>query len=75
VELGIERYLRDAKAGRIMGPTNEVLRQFVGKSVRPGFESLDDWNQSVNACVLHNEIRTLDWDGKRALAAKLLEKA
>ena len=29
--LGIERYLRDGKAGWVMGPTNEVLRQFVGK--------------------------------------------
>ena len=35
--LGIERYLRDGKAGWVMGPTNEVLRQFVGKSALLGF--------------------------------------
>ena len=46
--LGIERYLRDGKAGWVMGPTNEVLRQFVGKSALLGFSVLDYWNQSVN---------------------------
>ena len=74
-ELGIERYLRDGKAGWVMGPTNEVLRQFVGKSVLLGFESLDYWNQSVNERVLHNEIKKLDRDAKRALAEKLLDEA
>ncbi|MCY7275646.1 MAG: acyl-CoA/acyl-ACP dehydrogenase, partial [Phormidesmis sp. CAN_BIN44] len=28
-DMEIERYLRDGKAGWVMGPTNEVLRQFV----------------------------------------------
>jgi len=32
-DMELERYLRDAKAGWVMGPTNEVLRQFVGKAV------------------------------------------
>jgi alkylation response protein AidB-like acyl-CoA dehydrogenase len=31
-DMELERYLRDAKAGWVMGPTNEVLRQFVGRS-------------------------------------------
>jgi len=31
-DMEIERYLRDGKAGWVMGPTNEILRQFVGKS-------------------------------------------
>ena len=35
--LGIERYLRDGKAGWVMGPTNEVLRQFIGKAALLGF--------------------------------------
>ena len=35
--LGIERYLRDGKAGWVMGPTNEVLRQFIGKASLLGF--------------------------------------
>nr|XP_027222737.1 plasma membrane-associated coenzyme Q6 reductase PGA3-like [Penaeus vannamei] len=31
-ELGLERLLRDGKSGWVMGPTNEVIRQLVGKS-------------------------------------------
>jgi alkylation response protein AidB-like acyl-CoA dehydrogenase len=74
-ELGIERYLRDGKAGWVMGPTNEVLRQFVGKAVLLGFDSLDYWNQSVNERVLQNEIKKLDSSAKRDLAAQLLSQA
>ena len=74
-QLGIERYLRDAKAGWVMGPTNEVLRQFVGKAVLLGFDSLDYWNQSVNERVLQNEIKKLDADAKRALGEQLLAQA
>jgi hypothetical protein len=70
--LQIERYLRDGKAGWVMGPTNEVLRQFVGKAALLGFESLDYWNQSVNERVLGNELKKLDDEGKRKLAEKLL---
>ncbi|PYV90516.1 MAG: acyl-CoA dehydrogenase [Acidobacteria bacterium] len=66
--LGIERYLRDGKAGWVMGPTNEVLRQFVGKAVLLGFESLDYWNQAVNERVLQNELKKLDKKGKQKLA-------
>jgi alkylation response protein AidB-like acyl-CoA dehydrogenase len=73
--LMIERYLRDGKAGWVMGPTNEVLRQFVGKAALLGFESLDYWNQAVNERVLNNEIKKLDEDGKRRLAEKLLGTA
>jgi alkylation response protein AidB-like acyl-CoA dehydrogenase len=73
--LGIERYLRDAKAGWVMGPTNEVLRQFVGKAALLGVGSLDYWNQVVNERVLHNEIRKLDRNAKRQLAARLLTEA
>ena len=74
-DLGIERYLRDGKAGWLMGPTNEILRQFIGKAILLGFESLDFWNQSVNERAMYNEIRKLDKDGKRALAEKLLAEA
>ncbi len=70
-ELGIERLLRDAKAGWVMGPTNEVLRQFVGKLALLGPESLDYWNQSVNHRVLNNELKKLDAEGKRKLIAEL----
>jgi alkylation response protein AidB-like acyl-CoA dehydrogenase len=73
--LGIERYLRDGKAGWVMGPTNEVLRQFVGKSALLGFESLDYWNQAINERVLNNELKKLDAAGKRKLAEKLIAEA
>jgi hypothetical protein len=74
-DMEIERYLRDGKAGWVMGPTNEVLRQFVGKMALLGIDSLDYWNQSVNERVLHNEVKKLDPEAKRRLAAQLLEEA
>ena len=74
-DMEMERYLRDAKAGWVMGPTNEVLRQFVGKAVLLGFESLDYWNQSYNNRAVENEIKKRDSDGKRELAAQLIEQA
>jgi alkylation response protein AidB-like acyl-CoA dehydrogenase len=73
--LGIERYLRDGKAGWVMGPTNEVLRQFVGKFALLGFDSLDYWNQSINERVLNNEIKKMDRDAKRELAERLLAES
>jgi alkylation response protein AidB-like acyl-CoA dehydrogenase len=30
---GIERYFRDAHAGAVMAPPNDVLREFIGKSL------------------------------------------
>ncbi|MGJ3247601.1 MAG: acyl-CoA dehydrogenase family protein [Elainellaceae cyanobacterium] len=74
-DMEIERYLRDGKAGWVMGPTNEVLRQFVGKMSLLGVEVLDYWNQVVNERVLHNEIKKLDADAKRKLAEQLLAEA
>ena len=71
-DMEMERYLRDAKAGWVMGPTNEVLRQFVGKAVLLGFDSLDYWNQTYNRRAVENEIKKLDADGKRKLAEELL---
>jgi alkylation response protein AidB-like acyl-CoA dehydrogenase len=72
-DMEIERYLRDGKAGWVMGPTNEVLRQFVGKMALLGVESLDYWNQTVNERILHNEVKKLDVAGKRKLAETLLQ--
>src|SRR5919202_776139 len=71
----LERYLRDAKAGWVMGPTNEVLRQFVGRAVLLGFESLDYWNQQYNRRVVENELKKLDASGKRELAEQLTAQA
>ena len=42
-----------------MGPTNEVLRQFVGKTALLGMSSLDYWNQVVNVRAIDNEIKKL----------------
>ena len=74
-DMELERYLRDGKAGWVMGPTNEVLRQFVGKAVLLGFDSLDYWNQAINQRAIDNEVKKLDADGKRALAERLLAEA
>jgi len=74
-DMELERYLRDAKAGWVMGPTNEVLRQFVGKAVLLGFESLDYWNQTYNRRAVENELKKLDAAGKRELAEQLLQEA
>jgi len=74
-DMELERYLRDAKAGWVMGPTNEVLRQFVGKAVLLGFESLDYWNQSYNRRTVENELKKLDVAGKRELAEQLMAEA
>jgi hypothetical protein len=58
-----------------MGPTNEVLRQFVGKAVLLGFDSLDYWNQNYNRRVVENEVKKLDPDAKRELAEQLVAQA
>jgi hypothetical protein len=58
-----------------MGPTNEVLRQFVGKAVLLGFDALDYWNQSYNRRVVENEVKKLDAAGKRELAEQLIAEA
>jgi alkylation response protein AidB-like acyl-CoA dehydrogenase len=74
-DMELERYLRDAKAGWVMGPTNEVLRQFVGKAALLGFDSLDYWNRSYNRRAVENEVKKLDAAGKRELAEELLAQA
>ena len=73
--LQLERYLRDGKAGWVMGPTNEVLRQFVGKTALLGMESLDYWNQVVNWRAITNETKKLSPDEKREFAQRLLSEA
>src|SRR5919204_27872 len=48
-DMELERYLRDAKAGWVMGPTNEVLRQFVGHADLFGPESLAGAEETFRA--------------------------
>jgi alkylation response protein AidB-like acyl-CoA dehydrogenase len=74
-DLGLERYLRDGKAGWVMGPSNEVLRQFVARSALFGFAAVDYWNQRVDERAIRNETRKLDPAAKRALAERLLAEA
>jgi len=71
---GIERLVRDAKAGWLMGPSNEVSRQLVGRWALLGAEAVDWWNQRVNEGLLHSEVAKLDADEKRALAERLLSE-
>ncbi len=73
--LGMERLLRDAKAGWVMGPTNEVLRQFVGKHALLGFDSLDYWNTAINQRSIDNEVKKMSAAEKKALADRLLSEA
>lgn len=74
-DLGLERYLRDGKAGWVMGPSNEVLRQFVGRSVLFGFDAVDYWNRTVDERALRGELAKLDPAAKRELAERLLKEA
>ncbi|KAL7646718.1 UNVERIFIED_CONTAM: hypothetical protein RMT77_001971 [Armadillidium vulgare] len=73
-DLGLERLLRDAKAGWVMGPSNEILRQIIGKISLLGFESVDFWEQNCNERILHHEINKMNLKSKRELAMKLLEE-
>ncbi|MGI9116608.1 MAG: acyl-CoA dehydrogenase family protein, partial [Gaiellales bacterium] len=73
--LELERYVRDGKAGWVMGPTNEVLRQFVGKTALLGMESLDYWNQVVNERAIKNETKKMTPEQKKVLAEELLAEA
>lgn len=73
-ELGIERLLRDGKAGWVMGPSNEVLRQFVGRTVLEGLEVLDYWEQCPNHRVIHHELKKLSLADKKKLAKELMEE-
>src|ERR1700747_307987 len=74
-DMELERYLRDGKAGWVMGPTNEVLRQFVGKAVLLGFGSLDYWNQTYNRRGVENEPKKARSKGKRELGEQLIAEA
>jgi alkylation response protein AidB-like acyl-CoA dehydrogenase len=67
----IERILRDSKAGWLMGPSNEVTRQLVGRWALLGSEAVDWWNQRVDEGVLHSELGKLDSAGKQEIIDKL----
>ncbi|XP_042888985.1 uncharacterized protein LOC122264253 [Penaeus japonicus] len=72
-DLGIERLLRDGKAGWVMGPSNEVLRQFVGKTALNNIECIDYWDQWPNERVVHHEIKKMSISKRKELAKALME--
>jgi alkylation response protein AidB-like acyl-CoA dehydrogenase len=67
----IERLTRDAKAGWVMAPSNEVSRQIIGRWALLGADSVDWWNQHVDERALRNELGKLDAAGKKSLIAEL----
>ncbi|XP_037085486.1 probable acyl-CoA dehydrogenase YngJ [Pollicipes pollicipes] len=73
VDLGLERLLRDGKAGWLMAPSNEVLQQFVGKIALMGMETVDFWEQKINHRAVHHELKKMSLEQKEALAKELME--
>jgi len=67
----IERLVRDAKAGWVMAPSNEVSQQIVGRWALFGADSVDWWNQKVDERALHNELGKMDDEQKRRLVTEL----
>jgi alkylation response protein AidB-like acyl-CoA dehydrogenase len=67
----IERLVRDAKAGWVMAPSNEVSRQIIGRWALLGPEAVDWWNQQVDQRALHNELGKMDAQEKQRLVLDL----
>nr|XP_027230665.1 uncharacterized protein LOC113822330 [Penaeus vannamei] len=72
-DLGLERLLRDGKAGWVMAVSNEVTRQLVGKTVLEGLGVLDIWDQKPNERAIHHEIKKMSIEERKKLAEELLE--
>ncbi|MFA5122690.1 acyl-CoA dehydrogenase family protein [Zavarzinia sp.] len=70
-DLELERLVRDSKAGWIMGPSNEITAQLVGKWALFGGAAIDWWNQRVDEPVLMNELGKLDEAGKQRIVDRL----
>ena len=67
----IERLVRDAKAGWVMAPSNEVTRQLYGRWALLGSDAVDWWNQKIDEPALQNELGKLDDEGKRRIIEQL----
>ncbi|XP_066966515.1 uncharacterized protein [Macrobrachium rosenbergii] len=74
-ELGLERLIRDGKAGWVMAPSNEILRNLVGISVLTGFNSIDLWEEISNEQVMRREVKKMNPKQKEALGRRLLDEA
>ena len=62
-------------AGWVMGPTNEVLRSFIGRTSLLGMDANDYWVQRPNPRALHSEIKKMTKAQKLELARKLLKES
>ncbi len=67
----IERLARDAKAGWVMAPSNEVSRQIVGRWALLGADAVDWWNQHVDERLLRSELLKLKPAERRRLVEEL----
>ncbi|XP_050717492.1 uncharacterized protein LOC126999207 [Eriocheir sinensis] len=74
-ELGLERLYRDGKAGWVMAPSNEVLRNLIGLAALTGFPSIDLWEESTNQRVVQREVKKMSPSQKEALGRQLLDEA
>ncbi|KAK8391994.1 hypothetical protein O3P69_017546 [Scylla paramamosain] len=74
-ELGLERLYRDGKAGWVMAPSNEVLRNLIGLAALTGFPAIDLWEESTNQRVVQREVKKMSPSQKEALGRQLLEEA
>ncbi len=70
----IERIVRDAKAGWVMAPSNEVSRQILGRWALLGADAVDWWNQQVDERALRTEIGKMTDDEKRRLVDELQDE-
>ena len=59
-DVGLERLVRDSKAGWLMGPSNEITAQLIGRWALLGADAVDWWNQRVDEPVMMNKIGKLD---------------
>lgn len=74
-DLGLERLIRDGKAGWVMAPSNELLKNLVGMSALKGFNAIDLWGESANERVLHQEVKKMTLEQKERIGRRLLEEA
>ncbi|XP_064614828.1 uncharacterized protein LOC135479046 isoform X2 [Liolophura sinensis] len=71
-DLGLERLLRDGFAGWVMGPSNEYIRQTIGKTALLGPEAVDPWAVRADERKLATEVKRLTKTQKEDLVQKLL---
>ncbi|XP_068236172.1 uncharacterized protein [Palaemon carinicauda] len=74
IDLGLERLLRDGRAGWLMAPSNEVVRNMIGKASLLGVDSIDIWELVADDRIIHNEVKKLSLEKKKELAQRLLDE-